>query len=43
MPSHHDHGSIRTQVEDFVSDGSNQTENPNMARLPRLCNETLPH
>jgi hypothetical protein len=31
MPSHHDHGSIRTQVEDFASNGSNQTENPDMA------------
>jgi hypothetical protein len=29
--SRHDHGSIRTQVEDFASNGSNQTENPDMA------------
>jgi hypothetical protein len=31
MPSHHDHGSIRTQLEDFAGNGSNQTENSDMA------------
>src|SRR5262249_9263519 len=31
MLSHHDHWSIRTQVEDFASDGSNRTENPDVA------------
>ena len=31
MPSHHDYGSIRTQVEDFASNRSNQTEPPDMA------------
>src|SRR5262245_66170008 len=31
MPSHHDGGSSGTQVEDFASNESNQTEDPDMA------------